>query len=79
VPGSGVGGGAARGQAHPQKFWFGENADKLSENPGKVCNLRKSVKTFAKFEQKWRPTYFYLKKIRPTCPELHEDLIGGRP
>jgi len=36
---SGVGG---RVQAHPQKFWFGENPGKISENPGKTCgNLGK--------------------------------------
>jgi len=39
----------------PQKFWFGEN-------PGKICeNLWKLSQNPCKYEQKWRPMYWFEK------------------
>jgi len=34
---SGVGGGVKGVQAHPQKFWFGENPGKICGNLDKIC------------------------------------------
>jgi len=49
---------------------------KIPENPGKLCkNLGKFLKTLPKSLQKWRPTWFDLKKRRPTLAESHEDLF----
>ena len=36
-------------QAHPQKFWFGENPGKIPRTLGKICeNLRKIPKNLGK-------------------------------
>ena len=90
---SGVGGGGAGVQTHPQKFWFGENPGKFSENPGKISgNLGKICKNLHKFhtpwkcKQTWCPTCFDMKKMAPSvlwfekmAPKMkwHEEVFFG--
>jgi len=78
---SGVGGGDAGVQAHPQKFWFGENQGKISENLWKPSqNPWKSAQTPWKYGQKWRPTCFDLKKMTPiVCGIQWRPFFGGHP
>ena len=61
---TGVGGGV---HPHPQKFWIGENPDKMWRNFGKTCaNLRKiAVCAFIlqKWQWKWRLFFIYFLEI----------------
>ena len=68
-------------KAHPQKFWFIENTDKIPENPGKIRenlskiyeHVRKMPAILGKLHEiwiKWRPTLFDFEKLAPKVERI---------
>ena len=41
--------------AHPQNFLFGENPNKFTQNPGKICEYFRKISVCALILQKWHP------------------------
>ena len=50
---SDVGVRVAGGQAHPQKFWFGENPAKICGIVGEICEIFRKIASCALIFKKW--------------------------